>query len=422
MPNYQLLLGLSKHFDQLTLEEKAFIDYFTKVNIGCIDSVISTFHDLGPKGFGNSLILCRMVKVKERISSDRELAIKLRKNEIYRFVCQLSDGCCPAHNSFNTLRIRLGSEGFRTIHKNFVLQAHGLDLLNPKIKALPQHRKKGIILIADSTFIPATCSTKGTKDDQGHWVFKDPSVAFGRPHHKYKYPVGHKCHSLITINGIPLVSIISAANEYDQEHIFSLLEMLFHQFPELEFAYIILDRGYDDEKIHAEIYEHFGIIPIIIRKKMVYPKGYSRDGFPLCPFGKPTRRKGIEYKNRRTKYACYKSCLKSSEQILFNCNYQDVKYRFGYTSYTYFEDNYRKFGPALPTMRIYKTLKPFRTGIERTYGLVKENRYRMISTNRYKGIDNVLIHVLEHDIILTQDIIYDYSTMGKMSPIIKLNY
>jgi hypothetical protein len=48
-----------------------------------------------------------------------------------------------------------------------------------------------------------------------------------------------------------------------------------------------------------------------------------------------------------------------------------------------------------------------RTGIERTFGLVKENRYRMEETNFYRGIDNVTIHAVEHDIVLTQDTIFD---------------
>jgi hypothetical protein len=47
-----------------------------------------------------------------------------------------------------------------------------------------------------------------------------------------------------------------------------------------------------------------------------------------------------------------------------------------------------------------------RTAIERNYGLVKENSYRMETTNTYMGIDNVLMHVIEHDISLTQDIIF----------------
>ena len=87
-----------------------------------------------------------------------------------------------------------------------------------------------------------------------------------------------------------------------------------------------------------------------------------------------------------------------------------------------FKNGYRKFGPAVPHSLIYKKLKPFRTGIERTFGLVKENRYFMEKSNRYKGIENVNIHVIEHDIVLTQDIIFDYLKSGKISPVLNLNY
>lgn len=46
----------------------------------------------------------------------------------------------------------------------------------------------------------------------------------------------------------------------------------------------------------------------------------------------------------------------------------------------------------------------------------------MEKSNRYKGIENVTIHVIEHDIVLTQDIIFDYLKSGKISPVLNLNY
>ncbi len=67
-------------------------------------------------------------------------------------------------------------------------------------------------------------------------------------------------------------------------------------------------------------------------------------------------------------------------------------------------------------------MKPLRTGIKRTLGLVKENWYRVERTNFYKGIDNVTIHVVEQDNVLTQDIIFDFLRTGKKSPVLKLNY
>jgi len=89
----------------------------------------------------------------------------------------------------------------------------------------------------------------------------------------------------MTLTGIPLVSMVTSAEVQDQNIIFHLLTELFHRYPDLSFAYIILDRGYDTDEIHRDIYENYHLIPIIIRKKMVYSKQFTKAGFPLCPFG-----------------------------------------------------------------------------------------------------------------------------------------
>ena len=54
--------------------------------------------------------------------------------------------------------------------------------------------------------------------------------------------------------------------------------------------------------------------------------------------------------------------------------------------------------------------------IKRIFGLVKENGCRIKMGKFYKGIDNVTIHTIEHDIVLTHDIIFDYVKTGKISP------
>ena len=421
MVHFQIPLpGLARDFNELTPQEREFIDYFCTIDLDCISPVVDCYAGIGPKGYGTALILARIIKVKERILSDRQLAEVLKKNDLYRFVTHNTQ---PSHNTFSTLRRRLGPRGFIEIHKRFVKKAHGLGLLDPEIKDLPKNRKTGIIIVADSTFLITAGSTRGAKDEQGQWHFNDPTVSFlGKRHHKHKYPVGHKAHSLRTISGVPLVTLISPANESDQDFIIVLLEELIARYPYLEVAYIILDRGYDTEEIHHDIYEFFDIIPVIIRKKMVYPKGITTDGYPLCPFGFPMKRRGIEYQQKRTKYACFKLCTKSDQPLLFQCDYIKEQYKHGYTCRTYFIDGYRKYGPALPHSLIYQKLKPFRTGIERTFGLVKENRYRMEISNFYKGIDNVTIHAIEHDIVLTHDIVFDYIRAGKISPVINLNY
>jgi hypothetical protein len=113
---------------------------------------------------------------------------------------------------------------------------------------------------------------------------------------------------------------------------------------------------------------------------------------------------------------------KTAHPLLFQCDYIEEQCKHGYTCRTYLIDGYRKYGLALPHGLIYQKRKPFRTGIERTFGLVKENRYRMEISNFYKGTNDVTIHAIEHDIVLTQDIIFDYIRTGKISPVLNLNY
>ena len=84
-----------------------------------------------------------------------------------------------------------------------------------------------IVLMGDSTFLKAVASTKGEKDSSGNWLFTDDSIAFGKPHHKHKYPVGHRVHTLTAVSGVPIVSRLAPANESDQAHILPLLRMAF---------------------------------------------------------------------------------------------------------------------------------------------------------------------------------------------------
>lgn len=418
MENYQLPLPtFSSAYLDLVDKNNDLVKYFRLINLSNIYPVIKEYYSgSGPQGYGVALFLSRIMKVKQTFVSDRILAKRLSENSTYRHLCLLDKGPTPAHNTYHTLRKRLGVDGYTKIHVNFVNDAYKAGLLNPDIKQLPKNCRKGLILIGDSTPIKPYCSSKGIKQENGSWIFTDPSVSFGRPHHRDKYPVGHKAHSLITITGIPMVSIVSTRRDSDEIHIFPLLDEFKKRFPSLNIAYIVLDAGYDSEEIHKGIYEDYTIIPIIIRGKMVYPEGFDPAGTPLCEFGYPLAKTGVDYKRKRTRYHCKKVCQKDSQEI-FPCTHADSG---GLVSYTHFKDSYRKYGPATPDTIIYKKLKPFRTVIERGFGLLKENRYRMEHTNTYMGIDNVALHVIEHDIVLTQDIVFGYKTIGKVSPVIKV--
>jgi hypothetical protein len=69
----------------------------------------------------------------------------------------------------------------------------------------------------------------------------------------------------------------------------------------------------------------FDIIPVIIRQKMVYPKGFRDDGYPLCPGEFAMKPKGIEYKQKRTNYACFKVCKKSPQPYCSHVTIQKSK-------------------------------------------------------------------------------------------------
>jgi len=404
-----------------TLKEVDFLKYFRQIDKRAIRKILSHYRSTGPIGYATSLVLARILKVKERISSDRELSDKLSKIQIYREATGIKRTSIPAHNTFNSLRSRLGPKGFIQIHQHFILQAYQTGLLTPPIPDLPHIVREKIILIGDSTFLKAVARTKGQKDENGNWIFTDDSIAFGKPHHKHKYPVGHRAHTLITVSGIPVVSLIAPANESDKTHILPLLSTLRTRYPTLPFVCVILDAGYDTEELHRDIYNDLEIIPIIIRKpSMKWGPKLSETGTPPCPFGYPTRRKGIEYDHGRTTFACYHACLRDPQKLIFTCDHLRSKSQFGWMTHTYFKDDFRRQGPAVPGSRLYERLKPLRTGIERYYGLTKENRYYMEHNNTYMGHDNVLIHVIEHDIVATLDILYEHSKTGKWSDVLNI--
>ncbi len=404
-----------------TPQEVEFLEYFSRIDKSAIKEILSQYRSTGPVGYETSLVLARILKVKERISSDRELSEKLAKIRIYREAIGIGHYEIPAHNTFHTLRQRLGPEGFFKIHQRFVLEAYKVDLLTPPIPDLPKMVRDKIILIGDSTFLKAVASTKGEKDADGNWLFTDHSVAFGKPHHKHKYPVGHRAHTLTSVSGVPIVSRLAPANESDQTHILPLLSTAITRYPMLPFFCVILDAGYDTEELHRDIYTDLDLLPIIIRKpSMKWGPKLSNTGSPLCLFGYPTRRRGIEYNHGRTKFACYHACADDPQELLFSCEYKNSKSRFGWMTYTYFKDDYRRQGPAVPGSRLYKRLKKLRTGIERYYGLTKENRYHMEVNNTYMGHDNVLIHVIEHDIVATLDILREHEKTGKWSDVLNV--
>lgn len=62
-----------------TPQEAEFLEYFRRIDKKAIKEIFTQYRSTGPVGYTTSLILARILKVKERISSDRELSKKLAK-------------------------------------------------------------------------------------------------------------------------------------------------------------------------------------------------------------------------------------------------------------------------------------------------------------------------------------------------------
>jgi hypothetical protein len=85
MVTFQIPLpGLARTFDSLTAAEKQFIEYFALIDAQCFDPVMKRYAGIGPKGYRAALVIATIIKVKEQILSDRQLAKALKKNDLYR--------------------------------------------------------------------------------------------------------------------------------------------------------------------------------------------------------------------------------------------------------------------------------------------------------------------------------------------------
>jgi len=123
--------------------------------------------------------------------------------------------------------------------------------------------------------------------------------------------------------------------------------------------------------------------------------------------------------DRRTEFARHHVCNDDQQHKLFACEHKHSQSPYGWMTYTCFKDDYRRQGPSVPGSRLSQRLKKLRNGIERHYGLTKENRYHMEVNNTCKGHDNVLIHVIEHDIVATLDVLFGHRKPGKWSDVLR---
>ena len=118
MVEYQLPLSFISAYLDLSDKDNELVRYFSSINIDNIRPVMKmAYPGPGPTGYETSLILSRILKVKQVFISDRILTRRLRENATYWILCGFKESKTPAHNTYNTLRRKLKAEGFAQIHE-----------------------------------------------------------------------------------------------------------------------------------------------------------------------------------------------------------------------------------------------------------------------------------------------------------------
>lgn len=408
--DYQFPLSLfTGVYADLTNPDNDLLGFFAQVDPAAVEAICRrSYSGLGPEGYGAARYLALLLRVKQNIVSDRRLVADLRANELYRRAIGLGadPSAVPGRSALSAFRAQVGVEGFSVLHRHFVLRAHDLGLTAPPFSGLPKNRREGIIAMVDGTFLRARAHQHAKPGPDGEPRFTDPSVAFGRRHHIYRYAVGHKAHTLMAAGGLPLVSVVAPANELDSVHLLPLLSRFRELYPDVQVAYLLLDKGYDSEALYRSVYEDHGMIPVTARKdNIAYPKEFSNRGRPLCPYGIELARRGTDYGRRRTKFCCEHRCLAEGAEPTEGwqgCPHLHTS-GAGYSSYTHFRQSYRKFGPLTPDMGLFEHLYKMRTEIERSFGLKKSNRYRMEDNITVMGLEPMAIHVILHDTAIVID-------------------
>lgn len=423
MPEIQLPFRFySSGYVDLQDEGNSLVKFFLNLDPDPIDQVLKTIHSgSGPTGYQRSRYLVEILKIKRGIRSYRRLEKELGETDLYRHLVGLNR-TVPRHSTWSHFRRTLGVEGFIQIHAGYVRLAYQQGLLEPALSVLPKNRKSGLILIADSTFIRSVSAFRVSRDGVGEVRFADKEAAFGRRHHRYHYALGYRAHTLQTLNGLSLINLVESADVIDQQVIIPLLTEFRRVFPTLPVAYLILDKGYDIEEVHRQVYERFGIIAVIVRKRNIkYPRSFSPNYVPWCKYHFELRKTGIDYRLKRTRYQCLYTCLKQPDEMkktgAGKCIYlrsRDKKSR-GKLVYTYFQKSYRKYGPLSPGTQLYHKLIRLRTAIERAYANVKSNRYRMEENLTVMGKDTVRIQATLHDTVAMLDAITDFKEQRRKS-------
>lgn len=396
-------------YQDLTQPENKLVKWFSLLNLGRMERVFETFYSgQGPKGFRKiSFLLLDLLRHKQNLPSNRRLIQDVQNQRLYQHLTCLAQkdkqgryqrkNRIPTHQAISKFHQTVGVQAYRELLALTVEEANELGLLAPR----KTWWRTGLQIVSDSTFI---ISKVRIKTFQSHKRRYNKIIGFGRQHHLYRSRLGTKIHFLNSIpKRIVLNLILTPAQSSDFGLTLPLVEGFLSRH-KLQVAFHIADKGMSDDKTRSILFQRHKILGLYpLKENAVFPKNYTPEGWPRCPYGYLLKRKGTDYQRQRTQFYCGRICLPKPSARATHCKHLHPGKKQGYTLYTWFHQGLGKFGPLYHLDQRFKMLYRQRTLIEQVNSLVKRIRYRFEQNLTTVSPDEMEIQALACGICLNYD-------------------
>jgi len=163
--------------------------------------------------------------------------------------------------------------------------------------------------------------------------------------------------------------------------------------------YVLADAGYDTKRVHREIVEDFGAIPIIKlnlhgkKADDIYDELTDWEGKPYCKNGFVMVATGFDESTGELIYRCPELFGQAKCTWLDKCtepSEEEVRIKIS--------DDYRRFCQVARGSRAWNMLYSLRGSVERVFGRLKG--FRALDCVTLRGLDKVELHCLLSVIVM----------------------
>lgn len=327
----------------------------------------------GRRGYDVEVKLaCLFVMHLQNIPCVTRLIHFLRGNAKMQEACGIKPGSgVPSEDAIYRFRKRLIEFGY--MHELTQALVDFVKQQNPDF---------GTDVAVDSTDVDAWCNKFRKRED-----LRDPDANWGKRldtkgNHDETY-LGYKVHMMVCADTeLPVAWTVTPANSSDFTQAIPVFAKAAGDHDWFSPRHGLMDRGYDDQKIHRALEEDFGCHPIIPLRDMKTIKDDLVDsqGRPYCEEGS-WKWIGTDYSRKRSKWVCPGTCDKP-----YLCAGQSNQR----TCHLNLKDDYRKHSLVPRDTKKFRDLYNKRTAVEREFSRLKDQF--MLGSLRVQGIDKATLH------------------------------